>query len=331
MKFRPLLLAAAVITACLLFATAASSQVVKLNAAYSTIAAGYSLIWVTKESGMFKKNGLDVELLFIGSSTTATQALIAGDPPIAIASGATAISADLAGSDLVMVGSTKKDPAQAYLATSKQITQVYQLKGRRLGVSRIGASSDFLLRYILKKIGVVPDQDVAIVQVGSAPVRMAALQKGSIDGTALTFEEMMVAKKLGFNILMDISTLGIEALNADIVTTRRFIAGSKDIVRQFVKGIVDGLHFYRNNKKFSMEIIAKYTKSRDMEKIEYGYDYNAKIYLTKPYPALKGVQLALEEIGQKNPSARTAAPEQFLDNSFVKALDESGYIDALYR
>jgi ABC-type nitrate/sulfonate/bicarbonate transport system substrate-binding protein len=187
------------------------------------------------------------------------------------------------------------------------------------------------LRYLLKKTGLSPEKDVTIVQVGSSPVRMAALANGSIDGTALTFEEMLVAKKLGFNILLDITTLGIEGLNSDMVTTRKFIRDSRDTVQRFVKTMVKGASFYAKNKKFSMEVIAKYTKSRDMEKIENGYDYNARVYLKKPYPAMGGIQLALEEIGEKNPAAKSAKPEQFIDISFVKELDESGYIDSLYR
>ena len=314
-----------------LLSSPASGQVIKLRSAYSTIAMGQSLIWVTKEAGVFERHGLNVELLFVVSSTTVTQALIAGDVPIVIMSGATAISAALSGQDLVMVGSTKSDPAQAFLVTSKEITEASQLRGKRLGVSRIGASSDFLLRYLLKRLGLVPEKDVSIVQLGSSPVRMAALAKGAIDATALSFEEMLVAKKTGFNLLMDISKLGIESLNSDMITSRRFVRDARETVRRFVKGMVDGVHFYRNNKKFSMEVIAKYTKSRDMEKIEQGYDYNANIYLKKPYPTIRGIQLALEEFGEKNPAAKSARPEQFTDASFVRELDESGHIDALYK
>ena len=316
---------------CLFFIFSASAQVIKLKVGYSTIAVGQSLIWVTKEAGIFKDNGLEVQLIFIGSSTIATQALIAGDVPIVIMSGATAINSSLAGSDLVIVGSTKKDPAQAFLTTSKEITETSQLRGKKLGVSRLGASSDFLLRYILKRIGLVPGKDVSIIQVGSSPVRMAALANGAIDGTALSFEEMMVAKKMGFNVLLDITKLNIEALNSDFVTTRRFVRDSKATLKRFVKGMVQGVHFYANNKKFAMDVISRYSKSRDMEKIEYGYDYNSRIYLKKPYPAIKAIQLALEEISEKNPAARAAKPEQFIDSSFVKELDESGYIDGLYK
>ena len=309
----------------------ALAQGTRVKVAYSTIGVGGSLVWVAKEAGLFKENGLDVQLIFIGSSSIVTQAVIAGDVPMAIMSGSTAIGSQLAGADLVIAASTKKDPAQAFLVTAKGISQPAQLRGKKLAVSRLGASSDFILRVILKKIGLIPEKDVAIIQVGSSPVRMAALANGVADGTALTFEEMMVAKKLGFNVMLNLMDFGVESLNSDVVTTRKYIRESRDIVQRFIKGMVKGVSFYAANKKFSMDAIARYTKSNDAEKIEYGYDYVAKIFLKKPYTPIKGIQLALEEIAERNPAARTANPEQFIDMSIVKELDQSGYIDALYK
>lgn len=309
----------------------ASAQVARIKVGYSSIGVGQSLVWVAKEAGLFKENGLDVQLIFIGSSSLLTQAVIAGDVPIAIMSGTAAIGSQLAGSDVIMAGSTKKDPAQAFLVAAKGISQPAQLKGKKLAVSRLGASSDFILRLILKKLGLTPDKDVTIIQIGSSPVRMAALANGTADGTALTFEEMMVAKRMGFNVLLNLTELGVESLNSDIVTTRRYMRESRDVVQRFIKGMIKGVSFFAANKKFSMDVIARYTKSNDTEKIEYGYDFAAKIFLKKPYPPMKGIQLALEELGERNPAARSANPEQFMDISIVKELDQSGYIDALYK
>ena len=315
----------------LFLVSSAIAQTTRIKVGYSSIGVGQCLVWVAKEGGLFKENGLDVQLIFIGSSSVMTQALIAGDVPIAIMSGSTAIGSQLAGADLVIAASTKKDPAQAFLVTAKGIFQPEQLKGKKLAVSRLGASSDFILRVILKKIGLVPEKDVAIIQVGSSPVRMAALANGVADGTALTFEEMMVAKKMGFNVLLNLMDFGVEALNSDVVTTRKFIRESKDTVQRFIKGMIKGVSFFAANKKFAMDVIARYTKGNDAEKIEYGYDYVSKIFLKKPYPPIKGIQLALEEIAERNPSARTANHEQFIDISIVRELDQSGYIDGLYR
>ena len=331
MKYRTSLIAAVMVTVCLVFAAMAQAQVTRIKVGYSSIGVGQSLVWVAKEAGLFKENGLDVQLIFIGSSSILTQSVIAGDVPIAIMSGTAAINSQLAGSDVIIAASTKKDPAQAFLVTAKGISQPAQLKGKKLAVSRIGASSDFILRVILKKLGLVADKDVAIVQVGSSPVRMAALANGVADGTALTFEEMMVAKKMGFNVMLNIMDFGVESLNSDVVTTRRFMRDSRETVQRFIKGMIKGVSFFAANKKFSMDVIGRYTKSNDKEKIEYGYDYAAKIFLKKPYPPMKGIQLSLEEIGERTPSAKTANPEQFIDISIVKELDQSGYIDALYR
>ena len=331
MKYKPIMIVPFAATLCLIFASVASAQVTRIKVGYSSIGVGQSLVWVAKEAGLFKENGLDVQLIFIGSSSILSQAVIARDVPIAIMSGTAAINSQLAGSDLVIAASTKKDPAQVFLVTAKGISQPAQLKGKKLAVSRLGASSDFIRRLILKKIGLVPDKDVAIIQIGSSPVRMAALANGVADGTALTFEEMMVAKKMGFNVLLNLLEFGVEALNSDVVTTRRFIRESKETVQRFVKGMTKGVSFYTNNKKFSMDVIARYTKSNDIEKIEYGYDFAAKTFLKRPYTPIKGIQLALEEIGERNPAAKTANPEQFIDMSVVRDLDQSGYIDALYK
>jgi len=331
MKYRLNIIVALALTLGVFLLPSAEAQPTRIKVGYSSIGVGQSLVWVAKDAGLFKENGLDVQLIFIGSSSIVTQAMIAGDVPIAIMAGSTAIGSQLAGADLVIAASTKKDPAQAFLVTAKGISQPSQLKGKKLAVSRLGASSDFILRVILKKIGLVPEKDVAIIQVGSSPVRMAALANGVADGTALTFEEMMIAKKMGFNVMLNIMDFGVESLNSDVVTTRRYIRESRETVQRFIKGMIKGVSFYAANKKFSMEVIARYTKSTDMEKIEYGYDYVTKIFLKKPYTPIKGIQLALEEIGERNPAAKTANPEQFIDMSIVKELDQSGYIDALYK
>jgi ABC-type nitrate/sulfonate/bicarbonate transport system substrate-binding protein len=142
---------------------------------------------------------------------------------------------------------------------------------------------------------------------------------------------MMIAKKMGFNVLLNLMDFGVEALNSDVVTTRKFMRESRETVQRFIKGMIKAVSFFSANKKFAMDVIARYTKSTDTEKIEYGHDYAGKSFLKRPYTPIKGIQLALEEMGERNPAARTANPEQFIDLSIVKELDQSGFIDALYK
>ena len=145
MKYQSRLIVTFMVILCLPFTSMAQAQVTRIKVGYSSIGVGQSLVWVAKEAGLFKENGLDVQLIFVGSSSILTQSVIAGDVPIAIMSGTAAINSQLAGSDVVIAASTKKDPAQAFLVTAKGISQPAQLKGKKLAVSRIGASSDFIL------------------------------------------------------------------------------------------------------------------------------------------------------------------------------------------
>ena len=319
------------LSGCFLCASPAWAQVTKIKVGYSSIGVGQSLVWVAKEAGLFKENGLDLQLIFIGSSSIVTQAVIAGDVPIAIMSGSTAINSQLRGSRPRDRGEHQKGPGPGVSGHRERNFSACAAQGEKAGGEPAGRVIGFYPQGDSQEIGLVPDKDVAIIQVGSSPVRMAALANGVADGTALTFEEMMVAKKMGFNVLMNLMDFGVEALNSDVVTTRRFIRESRDTVQRFIKGMIKGVSFFAANKKFSMDVIARYTKSTDMEKIEYGYDFVAKTFLKKPYTPIKGVQLALEEIGERNPVAKTANPEQFIDMSMVKELDQSGYIDALYK
>ena len=308
MKYQTSLIVAFIITVCLLFASMAPAQVTRIKVGYSSIGVGQSLVWVAKEAGLFKENGLDVQLIFIGSSSILTQSVIAGDVPIAIMSGTAAINSQLAGSDVVIAASTKKDPAQAFLVTAKGISQPAQLKGKKLAVSRIGASSDFILRVILKKLGLVPTKTWQSFRSALRRCRMAALANGVADGTALTFEEMMVAKKMGFNVMLNIMDFGVESLNSDVVTTRRFMRDSRETVQRFIKGMIKGVSFFAANKKFSMDVIGRYTKSNDREKIEYGYDYVAKIFLKKPYHSDQGDSTVARRDRRTKPSGENRKP-----------------------
>jgi ABC-type nitrate/sulfonate/bicarbonate transport system substrate-binding protein len=308
----------------------ASAHAAKLKFAYGALGLGQSLLWVPAEAGIFKEHGLDMEFIFIGNSAVAVQALIAGNAPIGALSGATAISSVLAGADLVLLLSPTKDPVQSYLVAQKNITDPSQLKGKRLGINRFGSASDSLLRLILRKVG-ISEKEVAIVQVGGSSVRMAALVSGSIDATALSYEEMMYGKKLGFNLLLDVSKIGIETLSNDLVTSRKFIRESRDTVTRVVKSIIQGMHFYARNRDFAMQVTARYRKIDDMEKVGWAYEQNSRAHQKKPYPSIKGIELALEELGRTHPAARNARPEQFIDTSFIKELDDKGWIDSLYK
>jgi NitT/TauT family transport system substrate-binding protein len=304
---------------------------IKLRVAYPTLTGSYAVAWIAKEEQIFRKNGLDVELLFIQSSPILVAAMLAGNAPIGLTSGAPAVSSNLSGSDLVLVASLSNVSGIAYLVTSPKITNPSQLKGKILGIDRLGGTGDFILRRTLRKLGLDPEKDVAIRQVGQSPVRLAALQAGSIDGTTITVEDKLTAEKFGLNILVDIPKAGIEVLSSGVVTTRSFIKKEQDTVRRFIWSIVEGIHTYKTRRTKSIEIMSRYMKVSDPRVIEIGYEFNAQTYRQKPYPFTDGIKLVLEQLSHTNPTAKIVEPERFLDARFVRELDENGEIDRLYR
>jgi ABC-type nitrate/sulfonate/bicarbonate transport system substrate-binding protein len=303
----------------------------KLKIAYGTITSGYSVIWVTKEAGIFSRNGLDVELLMIQSSPILASAMVSGNVPVAVMGGAAAIASNLAGSDLVLIGSLRKTSSLAFFVTTKEITKPEQLKGKILGIDRYGGAGDFILRLTLAKLGLNPEKDVTIRQVGQSPVRLAALQSGIIQGTTLSAEDKVAADKLGLPLLVDVRTLGVEFLGSDMVATRTIINSEEAMIRRFLKSVTEGIHYYKNHKSESVQTMARYMKVKDPALVEAGYDYNAQEYQRKPYPTVGGIQTALDQMSQTNPKAKHTNLERFYDARFVRELDQSGFIDNLYK
>jgi ABC-type nitrate/sulfonate/bicarbonate transport system substrate-binding protein len=316
---------------CKIVSANAQPAPIKVRAGYSSIAAGNAVIWVTKAARKFEANGLDVDLVYLQNPALSAQALIAGSIRFALMGGASALEAQLKGADLLLLASTKKVPSLVYLVTSKRIVNLQQLKGSTLGVSRIGTTPDLILRWTLRQIGLNPEKDTKILQVGNSPLRLAALQTGRIDGTILTVDDKVTADKLNLNILLDLRKLGIEWLEADLVSTRAVTANESTIAQKFVKALVEGIHYFKTHKEDSMAIMAKHMVNVEPKAIEAGYDFHAEEYQPKPYPSVKAIRLALEEISRRNPAAREVQPAQFFDAQFVTELDQNGFIESLYR
>lgn len=309
----------------------AAEAPVKLRVAYGTVTSGYSVVWVAKDAGIFARNGLDLELLMIQSSPILAAAMVSGNLPAAVMGGSAALASNLSGSDLVLIGSLRRISSLAFFVTTKDISKPEQLRGKTLGIDRYGGAGDLILRLALGKLGLDPEKDVTIRQIGQSPVRLTALQTNAIQGTILSVEDKVVADRLGFRLLVDVSKLGVDFLGADLVTTRSLIKAEESTLRKFMKSIVDGIRYYKTHKSESLQTIGRYMKVKDAAILEAGYDFNVQEYLAKPYPSIGGMQTALEQISQTNPRAKNAELKRFFDARFVRELDQSGYIDGLYK
>jgi NitT/TauT family transport system substrate-binding protein len=309
------------------------AQMVHLNVGYSAISADQLPAWVAKDTGIFAKNGLDVQLIFFTGGTTAILALVSGDVPMTQVSAPGLVNSVLAGSDAVFVaaGMTSLN----YVLMGKPgITTTEQLRGGTVAISRFGSATDSIARFALGKIGLTPGKDVTLVQVGSGPARLDATLTGRVTASVINPPSSFLAEKKGLVVLADVAKMGLVFQHTGAATTRRFIREHRDIVRRYVKSHVEAVHKLWTDKEATVRVLGKYMGrgvGRDILEKSRENILTEALLPKKQYPTLKGIQTVLNEIATRDPRAKTAKPEQFVDLSFIKELDQSGYIDSLYK
>ena len=305
------------------------AQLIKLNVGYSAISGDQMPAWVAKEARIFEKNGLDVQLIYFTGGTTAVMALISADTPLSQVAGAAVVNSVLAGSDAIIVAAGVTS-LNYYLMARPNIKTAEQLKGGSVAISRFGSSSDFIARYALSKIGLTPGKDVTIVQIGSTPDRVSAVLTGRVQATVINPPASIIAEKKGMTILADLPKLGLVYQHTGAVTTRRFLRANPDIVRRYVKSHVEAVHRVYTDKETSLKVLAKYfggNVERDILEKTWENLLNESVLPKKQYPSIEGIKTILAS----EPKAKTAKPEDFADLSFIRELDQSGFIDGLYK
>lgn len=308
----------------------ASAQTTKLKVAYPTTIGAMSVLWVTKEARLFEKRGLDVELIYIAGSSMVAQAMLAKEIMLSEIAIPAVVQANLAGADMVMLASPNPKPGQKIMV-KPEIKTPEALKGRKIGISRFGTSDDFLLRYALNQWNLRPERDVTMIQLGGAPEILAGLAAGSVDAGLLSSPLHLRAVKAGFSLLADLSNAGFDYQGAGVVTTRSYVRDNPEIIRRYIRAYVEGLHRFKTDKTFSLKVLAKYTRIGEPETLEETYQhYAVRVMPRMPYPTVKGIQTVLDETGSRIPRAKEFSPANFIDVSFVRELEQSGFIKSLY-
>ena len=306
----------------------AEAQLTKMTVGYPAIAAGHLPAWMAKEAGIFAKNGLDVQLVYFRGGTPAVMALLSRQTPISQVGGII-VNASLRGADAVIIagGGVTVD---YWLMSRPDIKSAEQLKGGSVAIATFGSQADSVTRIALQRIGLTPVKDVAIVQIGSLPERLSALEKGKVQATLLGITETSMAQKKGFYTLVSVS---LPYQGAGVATTRAFIRESPDIVRKYIKSQIEAVHRIKTDRMTAMSVLVKYLGAPDKEILERTYDLISADERLPPkqYPTLEGIKTILETLAETEPKAKAARPEDFVDMRFVKELDESGFVDDLYK
>ncbi len=303
----------------------------KVRTGFGSLASSHMVMYVAKEFGLFKKYSLDAEIVGHIPGAKAVVPLVSGDAQIIHAAGPPFVLGTLGGSDVVIfLGLVNTMPF--YLVVHKDIVSPSQLRGKKMGVSTLGSSSDFSLRFGLKKLGIDPDKDVTILALGDSAIRSSALNNGTIHGGAYNLGEMLLLRRLGHRLLLDMALAGIEYQHTAVATTRSYLARNRRIVLNYSKAIIDGINQMKSRKEDTLRLMARHLRVDDRESLEAQYEENVnKLFSKKPYPTVSGVKTILDNIALKDERARHARPEQFVELGIVKELDDSGFIDSLYR
>ena len=301
-----------------------------LRVAYSAISGAMSPLWTTHEGGYFRREGLDVEMLYIGGGSLLIQSMLGGEIQFAYGPSVPVVNAALRGSDLVFIANTS-DTMIFSVMTRPEIKTPADLKSKRIGVTRVGGSADLALEYGLKKWGLQRGRDIIVLQTGGLPESLAALRSGAIDGAVLSPPNNLLAKKAGLREMVDIGQLGILFPNTALSTTRSFIRTNRDVVVRLLRAFSEGQHRLRNDKEFSARVLSKYTKTVDAEILAEIYQIFAVRYTGQqiPYVRLEGVEEILKGIDSKE--ARNAKPADFVDNGLLKEIEQADFFRKLYR
>ena len=302
----------------------------RLAIGYSSASGVFAGLWVAQEGKIFEKYDIDSRLVLIASGSLMVQAMLGGDLPIAGAAGSAAVDASLGGADVVMFGSMVKVPA-FYIMALPEIKTIDDLRGKSVGVTRFGSSTDFTMRYILRKQGLEPGRDVTLIQTGDLFAAAAMLRTRAIVAAPFSSPANLRAEEAGAKMLMNMGKAGVYFPHDAFMARRSFINTNEDLTRRFLKAYGEGVYRLFTDRELSRRAIANYGRAIDAKTNDAVYRY-AVDYVDKiPYNTREGVQEVLNQIAPRNPKAKTAKPEEFYDDRFIKELDSQGFYKQFWK
>lgn len=293
---------------------------------YGAVSASNTPVWVAQDKDLFKKYGLDTQLSHI-ATTQAVQALLAGDIQFTTSSAQIVNSALAGGNAIYIAGLSNRFVFYVYGKPGVENPQ--DLKGKTIASTQPDEPTTISVRMALTREGMDPEKDVKFTYIRELPAILGALRQGVVDAAVMSPPTSLLAREQGFKQVIDIAALKIPFIHTGIAAQKSYIKENPEVVRNFLKGLVEAMKICREQAAETQAVIAKYTKITNLKLVEEAYRGFQPSWERIPYVSREAVQTILEVA--KNPKARTAKPEEFLDNSFLKELETSGFVDALYK
>ena len=309
----------------------AAVQLDSLAVGYSSFSGHYTPVWIAVEDRLGRKYGLDLKVVYAGRMRP-QQLLVSGEIPIVIATGSGALTSHILGVKDQVIVANFIDKVGGGIYARGEIKRPEDLRGKTVGVGRAGSISDSIARYVLRaKLGLVPDRDVKLLVVGEPALGIQALERGIVDAAPLSMPLPLVAKKMGFRELVSYNALGIVYPSNTVTTLRQTTSKNPELVEKFLKTLMEGIFIFKTNKEKSLAVMRKYLRGASQEVLEETYQYTTVEMEQVPYPSLEVITSGLDILSFQYPQAKQTDPNLIFDASFVRRIDQSGFIAGLYK
>jgi NitT/TauT family transport system substrate-binding protein len=311
-----------VLIALTLIASPASGQM-KARINWTAVTGAQSGMFLAQQEGLFKKNGLDVELIHIPSSSRAIQAILAGEIAFSFMDGNNEVQANLKGANLALIAGATNHMVFSLMA-KPEIRKISDLRGKKIGITRIGSSTHTSALFALGSAGLKPS-DYQILPLMEVPNIFTALVAGQIDAGIVSPPTNSRARKAGFNELMNLAKEGPEYVSVAVGTSRSYMKANEETVRRVVRSYAEGVQVFKSNKAAALKMIQTQLKVKEVDIQEDTYNQFREYLQFPPYVSRKGMEAVMADVGETNPAAKSAKPEDFMDMRFVTALEKEGF------
>jgi NitT/TauT family transport system substrate-binding protein len=304
----------------------------KVLAAYVAPGITQAIPSITKEAGLFAKHGIDAEVILLTGSPRLMQTLIAGDIDYALGGTSSVLRARIRGADPVIIAGTTNFTGQRVLVRpDSPLQRMQDLKGKTVGVTQYGSQGDTFFRDALRKIGLKPDADVSILQMGGTPQVAAALVAGKVDAAVSGESSLLLVHQGRAKMLPggNAKELKLPGIGATLNVTRRFIARDREGIMRFLRAYIEGLHYFRTNREGSIKALQKFFRGATVEQVAYIYDDQKEVMDALPIPTDEAIQGELDR--ETDPKAKSFKPADFMDLSFLREIEKSGFLAELYK
>ncbi|HTM08705.1 MAG TPA: ABC transporter substrate-binding protein [Verrucomicrobiae bacterium] len=311
---KPLTLRLTFLLAAALWSAPAASQLTSVRVGFNGFY-GAAPFYLGQDAGIFRKQNLALEMVFIAGGSLSTQALIGKSLDLLLTGGPPVLNAYVRGAKLKIIGGVT-NILPYILVSANSITTGEQLRGKKIGISRFGSNTDFVVKLALGLLGVNPT-DVSVLQIGGSQARLVALRSGAIQATVLTPEEGIVAQKMGMSTLLDFIAKGVEFPHVSVVAREDTLQAQAPLVRRFMAGYLEAVRYFKTAKSEAIRKIMALAKSDDRATAEQAFDNYMRSLPDDGRPTMKGLELVLADFAREEPKAKGLTIAQIVDLSFL--------------